>query len=432
MSAIFDDNGPAIFDDACAEWSVFSPIVGGGLFFRSNLYEGNFVFELTTTGPDETFTLPLIDEGTHDFVIDWGDGTTSEITSFDDADITHTYTVAGDYQVKITGTIGGWSFNGVGDKDKITDIRNWGPFPFLSDGAFKGCTNLQISATDGPTVMNLKEAFQDCPAIEDVDVSKWDTENVTDMDSTFNGAVNCNPLGMFFWKILNLLTASKFLLGAALAAREYDRTISSWALQNPPNPVSVNFGDSIPTENGPVKYAKKVLRNSDWDMYDASEPEFPNTLGEFFQGGYYGGSITIGGVDYYLICSGLDGQTLTQWKTSTTSTPGSGDTNDGYQNTMAQIANSAINHPAANFCNELSLNGYSDWYLPSINELLVLYSNRGALAAAGADFNSTLYWASNEVAYDKAQQIIFPGGHTYYHTTKTKTYLARAIRRIVA
>jgi hypothetical protein len=52
-------------------------------------------------------------------------------------------------------------------------------------------------------------------------------------------------------------------------------------------------------------------------------------------------------------------------------------TYDGYANQQAMIAaDSSLNSfPAAKFCKNLSIGGYTDWYLPSVLEMEILYWN---------------------------------------------------------
>ena len=57
---------------------------------------GDFEFEVRTTGTSEVFTLPL-QNATTNCTIDWGDGATSEITTYNDGDLAHTYTDIGTY-----------------------------------------------------------------------------------------------------------------------------------------------------------------------------------------------------------------------------------------------------------------------------------------------------------------------------------------------
>ena len=48
---------------------------------------------------------------------------------------------------------------------------------------------------------------------------------------------------------------------------------------------------------------------------------------------------------------------------------------DGYTNTKNLCLNQGLSeqHPAANFCNKLNIDGYCDWYLPSRDELEFIY-----------------------------------------------------------
>ena len=75
---------------------------------------------------DNSITLPLRTGYSYNFTVDWGDGTSSEITTFDDVDITHNYALADDYIVTIEGLADAWYFNNSGDKDKIIHIKSIG------------------------------------------------------------------------------------------------------------------------------------------------------------------------------------------------------------------------------------------------------------------------------------------------------------------
>lgn len=78
----------------------------------------------------------------YNFTVDYGDGTVAEITSFDDEDRYHTYSTAGNYDVKINGLCEGWSFYNVGDSDSnLTQIKQWGVVQ-AKHIDFGNCTNL--------------------------------------------------------------------------------------------------------------------------------------------------------------------------------------------------------------------------------------------------------------------------------------------------
>ena len=90
----------------------------------------------------------------YNFTVDYGDGTIAEITSFDDEDRNHTYSVAGSYDVKITGICEGWSFYNVGDSAlNLTKIKQWGVVQ-AKHIDFGNCTNLS-----GPIPTPVKNSF---------------------------------------------------------------------------------------------------------------------------------------------------------------------------------------------------------------------------------------------------------------------------------
>jgi Protein of unknown function (DUF1566) len=61
----------------------------------------------------------------------------------------------------------------------------------------------------------------------------------------------------------------------------------------------------------------------------------------------------------------------------------------GYQNTLNIINNCTTAGIAAKLCRDLLDGGYSDWYLPSQDELNALYANKVAIG-----ITSNIYWTS--------------------------------------
>jgi hypothetical protein len=116
---------------------------GGGAAAPVNL---DFVSTWDTTkagSASNTVVLPLLVAGTYSGTIDWGDATTSALSY---ANRTHVYATTGVKTITITGTISGWQFNNSGDRQKITDVSNWGTLDITTVGAFYGCSNIVISA----------------------------------------------------------------------------------------------------------------------------------------------------------------------------------------------------------------------------------------------------------------------------------------------
>lgn len=116
------------------------------------------------------------------------------------------------------------------------------------------------------------------------------------------------------------------------------------------------------------------------------------SIGTATGGGYYAGQIstTANGVaNFYLIIAPVSsGQsTNIQWKTTNSSTAGTSSVIDGPTNS-ANMNNAS--HPAAQFCEGLSVGGYTDWYMPARDELEVCYYNLKPTTQS----NTTLYGAN--------------------------------------
>ena len=98
----------------------------------------------------------------------------------------------------------------------------------------------------------------------------------------------------------------------------------------------------------------------------------PTVFGQAWGGGYYAGVIKVGTTRYALIVAPKSTQTSLAQKTSNDATTGTQSINDGWSNTAAM--NNA-SHPAAQYCRNMNAGGYTDWYLPSRDELELCYRN---------------------------------------------------------
>jgi hypothetical protein len=190
-------------------------------------------------------------------------------------------------------------------------------------------------------------------------------------------------------------------------------------------------------------------------------------IGEAYQGGFFAGQISTAGngiADYNLVIAPKSSgeNSSKQWKTSNTSTAGTSSVIDGPTNSSNM---NDASHPAAQFCEGLTIGTFSDWYMPAQNELEVCYFNlkptttsnsiisgtntnavpsRGSNYTAGTPaqtaatdfqtgnteaFAAVDYWSSTEASASLGQYQIFLGGQQG-GDSKTTSYRVRAVRRV--
>ena len=103
----------------------------------------------------------------------------------------------------------------------------------------------------------------------------------------------------------------------------------------------------------------------------------------------------------------------------------------GAQNTIDIEARCSTNGTAADICANLTLGGYSDWFLPSKDELNLMYRNIGQGNALGLNniggFSPNYYWSSTESSSVSAwRQGFSNGGQSGYG--KYGTNYVRSVR----
>ncbi len=259
-----------------------------------------FRFEVKTAGAD-TFQLPLKASGTYDFNVDWGDGSDSDITAYNDAAANHSYSGAGTFDVVITGTITGWRFLNGGDKTLIYDISEWGPLNLGNNkGYFYGCTNLTVSATDpldltGTTdfehafrncsslttldvsswdvssVTDFGIAFYGCSSLTTLDVSSWDVSSVTDFNHAFYGCSSLTTSGADNWDISSVTDMTNMFSGVTLTTVSYDAILIAWEAQVEQPNVIFHGGNSKYTDPGAAKDARDALEANGWTITDGGQ-----------------------------------------------------------------------------------------------------------------------------------------------------------------
>ncbi|MBK7854675.1 MAG: DUF1566 domain-containing protein [Bacteroidetes bacterium] len=148
----------------------------------------------------------------------------------------------------------------------------------------------------------------------------------------------------------------------------------------------------------------------------------PFTIGQSYQGG----------IIFFIDGTGLHGLIAAASDQGTRAYAPAGTgflnaTGGGQYNTNLIVNLFGASNWAAGLCNSLTLNGYSDWFLPSSGELKTLYDNRAVVGGFnGPDF---FYWSStdNNLYPNSATTVSFIDG-TFPIEGKNVGHVVRAVR----
>jgi hypothetical protein len=142
-----------------------------------------------------------------------------------------------------------------------------------------------------------------------------------------------------------------------------------------------------------------------------------------------------GGIIFYLDDSGIHGllaapndqNTNVTWGCFGVNLSGADDSfiGTGLQNTQDIIAGCNVTNTAAYYCRNLVLSDYDDWFLPSKDELELMYINLHAFDKG--NFSGLSYWSSTEVDANNAWSHHF-GTNAQSESGKNSPFAVRAIR----
>ena len=264
----------------------------------------SFIFKITTTTSPQSFTIPCHNYGAFNATVDYGDGTGSQtVTAYNDSNLTHSFTTAGQHTITIDGTFPNIRF--VNDAtsaalvDEVVDLGDVGWLMLYA--GFQGCTNLTSFSTgtanttnntyaqlmfrsctsltsvdltnfDTSNVTSLGNMFQNCsslttldlssfdtsnvtqtalmfyacPSLTTLDVSSFDTSSVTNMQQMFLNCTSLTNLNIKHFDVSSVTNGTSFLQNAnnALTTAAYDELLEAWAAQDVQPNVAWHFGDA--------------------------------------------------------------------------------------------------------------------------------------------------------------------------------------------
>lgn len=191
-----------------------------------------FISVWETFDEDQAISLPLVDGYAYNFVVDWGDGKPpGVITSWDDPDSHHIYEEPGQYTMTISGLVQSWRLYGKPSAEFLVEVTNLGDMGWRNLAyAFGDCYNLRRFAGGNVSqVESMEGMFVNVSAMESLDLSSFDTSNVSNMSHMFNGfSSSQNVIDLSHFNLSSLTHASNMFNGSYVNSL----IMSGWSAPN--------------------------------------------------------------------------------------------------------------------------------------------------------------------------------------------------------
>jgi surface protein len=172
----------------------------------------------------------------------------------------------------------GITINAGADKDRLTYVRQWGTTGWSSmANAFKGCSNLKVSALDVPDlnlVEDMHSMFSGCTTLGHLEnIDEWNTRNVEDMSSLFYGATLFDQ-SLGNWTLHAGVDLSSIFDDSGLSCYSYSETLKGWAAK-PATPDGLSLITDGKTYNTSTEDARNQLESKGW-IIDGDSPSGPD------------------------------------------------------------------------------------------------------------------------------------------------------------
>ena len=235
--------------------------------------------------------------------------------------------------------------------------------------------------------------------------------NTTPVTAQLNGVVNPNFLS----------TDVSFEYGTDTSYLRLIVASESPLTGNSPVRVSANVTGLEP---GTTYHYRIVAANENGTTFGADKTfKAEYVLGEYINGGYIFYIDETG--KHGLVCAPSDQSQTAIWGDCVPSGAAGRIVKAGNQNTADIVRDCPDAGTAARLCYDLELNGYNDWYLPSLNELHLMYTNLHENGVGG--FKETYYWSSTQDKHG-AWVVSFYYGSKSNQSRNKNAVLTRAVR----
>jgi len=255
-------------------FTIDTTLGDGQSTFTLPLKEQQNVYIYDPENPDNYDSIEFGDYMNFDFVVDWGDGQSDHITSFNDLAKTHTYSTNGTYSIKMTGLIEGfgtitnefdWSYT-TEDYEKIITVDEISYTGLKEcDFMFSDCGNLtsvnNVSGDWNNHITNMGYLFQNCESLTTLDVSNWNISNVTNISNMFSSCSSLATLDLSNWNVSNVNDV-RYMFDNCSSLATLD--VSNWDVSN--------VSDMLGMFNGCSSLA--TLNVSNWDVSKVSDMSY--------------------------------------------------------------------------------------------------------------------------------------------------------------
>jgi hypothetical protein len=237
------------------------------------------------------------------------------------------------------------------------------------------------------------------------------------------------------------------VFGASVAKAITGADTSKWNKKQ--NRIVAGAGISISgdTLKAAPQYQSLSIRNDTVFLTNGGFVKLPNVGGSnagftHYIGEEFGGGVIFHlwkdaqGIEHGLIVDKTDLNTSHVWSNVSTTLIGSNSQSswDGIGNSNAIVGQAGHTNSAAALCLNSTNGGYIDWYLPSIDELSLLWHNRfninkslATISGASVMPISSNYWSSLEILSSTAWRFSFHEGGPFT-ANKVMTCFVRAVR----
>ena len=239
-----------------------------------------------------------------------------------------------------------------------------------------------------------------------------------------NAATNSSPRTAQLNGIVNARGLSTVVTFEYGTTTSYGTTIAA-AQSRVTRLTSARVSANVTNLKAVTDYHYRIVATNDEGTTNGEDVTFKSeyVIGEYLNGGYIFYIDETG--EHGLVCAPSDQSLNVLWGNSAPAGATGRAIGTGYQNTTDIVLGCPEEGIAARLCYDLETNGYSDWFLPSIDELFHMYTNLYTKGLGG--FEDSFYWSSTQDKYG-AWVVSFHYGSKSNQPRDKKSIRTRAVR----